>query len=210
MLLGIAQEQHPDRCQLLAQWKSFDWPILHDPINLMGSKAVPLFVAIDEHGIVRDTSPRIATFEKTFVSKLFPNDARPPSPAKLTPDMPRGRVDPDYTSLRQRAAKADQSVAWSELGDALILWGGVERVTDAIDAYTRAARLDSQDAPTLFRLGVSYRRRYESRQRQVGDFQTAIDYWSRALDLDPNEYICAEESSSTGRRSTNPMPSMIG
>ena len=189
MLLGIAQEQHPDRCQLLAQWKGFDWQILHDPINLMGSAAVPIFVAIDEHGIVRDASPRLATFEKTFVSKLFRNDAGPPSPAKLTPDVQSGQVDPDYAALRQRAVRADQSVAWRELGDALMLWGGVKRVTDAIDTYTHASRLDSQDAPTLFRLGVSYRRRYESRQRQAADFQTAIDYWSRALDLDPNQYI---------------------
>jgi tetratricopeptide (TPR) repeat protein len=189
VLLGITQEQHPDRCRLLAQWKGFNWPILHDPINIMTSDAVPIFVAIDEHGIVRDTSPRLETLEKEFVAKLFPDDARPNGQAKLTPEVPRGQARPDFSTLRRRAVQEGRSVAWRELGDALALWGGEERANAAIDAYTHAARLDSKDAPTLFRLGVCYRRRYDSGQRQIGDFQSAIDYWSRALDLDANQYI---------------------
>ncbi|MCA9184416.1 MAG: hypothetical protein R3E01_09840 [Pirellulaceae bacterium] len=44
VLLGVTQEQHPDRCQLFAQWKEFDWPILHDPTNWMESTAVPTVV----------------------------------------------------------------------------------------------------------------------------------------------------------------------
>ncbi len=52
-MLGVTQEQHADRCRLFAQWKQFGWPILHDPINLLEAPAVPIVVAIDEHGIVR-------------------------------------------------------------------------------------------------------------------------------------------------------------
>ena len=58
VLLGVTQEQHADRCRLFAQWKRFDWPILHDPINLLEAPAVPIVVAIDEHGIVRAIRPR--------------------------------------------------------------------------------------------------------------------------------------------------------
>ena len=69
MLLGITQEQDPDRCRLLAQWKGFGWPILHDPINIMGSRGVPVLVAIDEHGIVRDTAPRLDRFQADFLNR---------------------------------------------------------------------------------------------------------------------------------------------
>ncbi|HVL13287.1 MAG TPA: hypothetical protein VM529_12035 [Gemmata sp.] len=54
VVLGVTQEQHSERCRLFAQWKGFDWPILHDPINVLGSSAVPIVLALDEHGIVRE------------------------------------------------------------------------------------------------------------------------------------------------------------
>ena len=41
VLVGITEEQHPDRCALFAQWQGFDWPILWDPFNLTRSAAVP-------------------------------------------------------------------------------------------------------------------------------------------------------------------------
>ena len=44
-LLGVIQEQHPDRCRLFAQWQEFDWPILWDPFNLTGAAVVPILTA---------------------------------------------------------------------------------------------------------------------------------------------------------------------
>ena len=70
-VLGIAQEHHSDRCRLFAQWKGFDFPILHDPINSLGPKVVPLMVAIDEYGIVRAVSPTLKDFEENFLDKHF-------------------------------------------------------------------------------------------------------------------------------------------
>ncbi|MGE3822568.1 MAG: TlpA family protein disulfide reductase, partial [Isosphaeraceae bacterium] len=70
-LLGVTQEQHPERCRLFAQWKGFDWPILHDPVNALESSAVPIIVAIDEHGIVRAVNPKPETFVETFLSKTY-------------------------------------------------------------------------------------------------------------------------------------------
>ncbi|MHC4560939.1 MAG: hypothetical protein ACYS80_26965, partial [Planctomycetota bacterium] len=49
VVLGIAQEQHPNRNRLFTQWHKIDWPILHDPINVMQVRGVPIEVAIDEN-----------------------------------------------------------------------------------------------------------------------------------------------------------------
>ena len=45
-MVGIIQEQHPDRCRLFMQWKQMDWPILVDSLDLLGVSGVPLTVAI--------------------------------------------------------------------------------------------------------------------------------------------------------------------
>ena len=203
-LLGVTQEQHPDRCRLLAQWHRFDWPILHDPINIMGRSAVPVFVAIDERGIVRDTKPRLNTIKTAFIDKSFIAEARDDGPRRLTPAVPAGQASPDFEALR-RHAKTEQSFAgWRDLGDALAVWGGDGQVNAALDAYQRAASLDPKQAAVQFRIGVCYRRRYESKQRQPGDFQAAIDGWSRALALDPNQYIWRRRIQQYGPRLDKP------
>ena len=79
VLLGVTQEQHADRCRLFAQWQRFDWPILHDPINLLEAPAVPIVVAVDEYGIVRAVRPRPETFATEFLDKTFADNA-PPGP----------------------------------------------------------------------------------------------------------------------------------
>ncbi|MEE2938355.1 MAG: hypothetical protein VYA84_20390 [Planctomycetota bacterium] len=70
-LVRIIQEQHADRCRLLGQQHGFDWPILHDPINVLGTTAVPMFLAIDEHSIVRSTRARLDNFESLFLNQTF-------------------------------------------------------------------------------------------------------------------------------------------
>src|SRR3974377_1220627 len=80
VLLGVTQEQHADRCRLFAQWKQFDWPILHDPINLLEAPAVPIGVGIDERGTVRAVRPRPQTFAAEFLDKTFADDAPPGEP----------------------------------------------------------------------------------------------------------------------------------
>jgi hypothetical protein len=204
VLLGITQEQHPDRCRLLAQWQGFNWPILHDPINIMGSSAVPILVALDEHGIVRDTRPRLDTLETSFLGKSFSDDANGKEPRRQTPKLQRGQATPDFEALHRRAESEGRASAWSDLGNALALWGGERQVGAAIDAYTHAIHTDPTDAAILFRLGVCYRRRYDSGQRQVGDFQAAIDHWSRALGLDPSRYIWRRRIQQYGPRLDKP------
>jgi hypothetical protein len=203
-VLGITQEQHPDRCRLLAQWKRFGWPILHDPINIMGSSAVPILVAIDEHGIVRDTKPRLVRFEADFLNKTFADDAKAGDPVWKTPRLPAGQDGPDFDALL-KAAERDPTVdAWRTLGDALTLWGGDNQINAAIDAYVRALKLAPNEGRTEFRLGACYRRRYESPWRQTRDFQEAIDHWGRALQRDPNQYIWRRRIQQYGPRLDKP------
>ena len=59
VMLGVIQEQHAERCQLFAQWKNFDWPILRDPINQLGLNAVPIVVELDEEGVIKAVNPSV-------------------------------------------------------------------------------------------------------------------------------------------------------
>jgi hypothetical protein len=201
VLLGVTQEQHPERCRLFARWKGFGWPILHDPINVLESVAVPIVVAIDEHGIVRSTRPRPETFAVEFLGKTFADDARGAEPPRYGPTHP-----PAFDGLRKLGESADTGGAWRALGDALALWGGPGRVNDAIAAYARAAKLDPKDGRSYFRLGVCLRRRYESELRQPADFQAAVENWGKALDLDPNQYVWRRRVQQYGPRLDKPYP----
>ncbi len=200
VVIGIAQEQHADRCRLFAQWHQLDWPILHDPINVMQVTGVPIEVALDEHGIVRSLRPNRDTFEQEFLNRQFaPADASPP-------EDPRAAVQPDVAALRRRAEQGGSYQAWRDLGDALVLWAGPDGVEEAIRAYTRAIQAQPDDADAHFRLGVCYRARCESEDQEPGDFQTAVDHWMTARALQPNQYIWRRRIEQYGPRLTKPYP----
>src|SRR5260370_4959275 len=74
-MVGIVQEQHPERARLFMQWKRMTWPILTDPLNLLGVSVVPVTVAIDEHGIVRAIDPPRERIQEEFLEKRY--DAPP-------------------------------------------------------------------------------------------------------------------------------------
>lgn len=199
-LVGITQEQHPDRCRLFAQSQQFDWPILHDPIDVTGAVAVPIVMAIDEHGIVRSVRPNVETFEEDFLNKTFP------APGDAKPAPPSIPAKPDLSALRRSAEMLNTAQAWQQYGDALVLWGGIDRNELAIEAYRRSLQMAPRDGDTHFRLGVCFRRRYESRYREGGDFQHAIDEWNRALEIDPNHYIWRRRIQQYGPRLIKPYP----
>jgi hypothetical protein len=195
-IVGVVEEQHPDRCRLFLQWHRIDWPMLHDPINTLGQTAVPIITAIDEHGIVRLKRPDPATIERDFLDRTFPKPERLPDPGPATP--------PDRKALRATAARANTAAAWRAYADAAVLWDGPAGVAAAIDAYRRAIALDPADAATHFRLGVCYRLRYDSPRRQAGDFQAALDAWQAALERDPNPYIWRRRIQQYGPRLEKP------
>ena len=195
VLLGVTQEQHPERCRLFAQWRGFNWPILHDPINVLESSAVPTVVALDEFGIVRSTRPNPKTFATNFLAKTFQDDpAVRATPVRYGPTHPPA-FDKLIAAANGRAA-----------GDALTLWGGDKRLNDAIAAYKSAVKADPKDAPAWFRLGVCLRRRSELATREPDDFHAAVAAWGTALDLNPNQYIWRRRIQQYGPRLDKPYP----
>ena len=200
IVLGIAQEQHPDRCRLFAQWHKLNWPILHDPINVMQVRGVPIEVAIDEHGIVRNLRPDLKTFEEEFLHKTFtPN-------GKDAASKPEKATKPELAALHRSAKQSGSSDAWRKLGDAIVLWGGPDSINDAIEAYLKAIKINPNDGDAHFRLGVCYRIRYESQQRIPTDFQNAVDHWTKARQIEPNQYIWRRRIEQYGPRANKPYP----
>lgn len=193
-VVGVTQEQHADRCRLVAQWKGLEWPILHDPINLLKPRAVPIFVAIDEAGVVVDSNLRDDEFE-TFL-------AQPANPSV----QPNPVTAATARSLDRQARESNRAVDWLAAGDHRILWGGTARATAAIERYAKALEMVPNDSSALFRLGVAYRMRYDSPAGRGDDFQLAVDAWGRALDADPNHYIYRRRIQQYGPRLTKPYP----
>ena len=68
---GIAPEQYGDRMALFLQWKELDFPVLMDPLNVLGVEAVPITLLVDEGGVIRYRNPKPNQF-KEFLEKKYP------------------------------------------------------------------------------------------------------------------------------------------
>ena len=200
VVVGIAQEHHADRSRLFAQWHDIDWPILHDPINVMQVTGVPIEIAIDEYGIVRSTTPSLDTFEQDFLDKTFTPDASQPVPE------PAEAARPDLAAMRRRAENSQSSSDWRKLGDALVFWADPGQIDKAMDAYEKAIEIEPTDSDAHFRLGVCYRMRSESARPMPDDFKAAVDYWTKARGLRPNQYIWRRRLEQYGPRLEKPYP----
>jgi hypothetical protein len=182
--------------------EGFDWPILHNPINVLESSAVPVVVAIYEHSIVRSIRPDPKTFEAEFLSKSFTDDpAAKPTPVRHGPTHPS-----DLDRLAAAAKEADTAAGWRAVGGALALWGGDKKVSEEIAAYSAAVKRDPKDGPASFRLGVCLRRRSESVAREKDAFRAAVAAWGAALELDPNQYLWRRRIQPYGPRLDKPYP----
>jgi tetratricopeptide (TPR) repeat protein len=198
-MVGIIEEQHPDRAQLFMQWKQMGWPVMVDSLNLLNVPYVPITLEIDEGGVIRFVDPRFgkpSDIQENFLGRVFQ------SAVVSTPALP---APPDLEKLR-RAATNGTATAWGTYADALVLWGGQQRLGEALAAYKRALELVPREGHTHFRLGVAYRKRYDSSYRQPGDFQMAVEQWQAALDTDPNQYIWRRRIEQYGPRLHKPYP----
>ena len=193
-MVGIIQEQHPDRARLFMQWKRMGWPILIDSLNLLEVPYVPITVAIDEHGIVRHAGLPVraaANIEEAFLNQTY--------------EKPGVSFVAGQTA-KPAGASGISSEAWSQQADALFLWGGEDEIGHTIEAYEKAFQDEPDNGWTRFRLGVAYRKRYDSALRQPGDFAKAVRHWSAALATDPNQYIWRRRIQQYGPRLDKPYP----
>ncbi len=185
-LVGIVQEQHPDRARLFMQWKRMSWPVLADPLNQLGVAAVPITLLIDEHGIIRKVNPSsedVAAFVETPVEGVSPRPAPP-----VRPDLTAGSAASDRRSWAEAAA----------------LWGAGGQLDEALRILEDLLSRSPADGALEFRAGVAFRKRHDSASRQPGDFQAAVRHWTRALEIDPNQYIWRRRVQQYGPRLAKP------
>ncbi|MCH7871932.1 MAG: hypothetical protein IID33_09560, partial [Planctomycetes bacterium] len=180
-MVGIIQEQHAQRCRLFMQWKKMDWPIMVDSFGLLNVSAVPITLGIDEHGVVHrlPRRPNPKQLAEEFLDKEFPK------PTKAVAARKTGGI---------RAA------------DALLQKKEMPATSVLIGRYSKVVKAEPSNGEGHFRLGVAYRMRYDSHERQPGDFQNAVASWQRALDVDPNQYIWRRRIQQYGPLLDKPYP----
>lgn len=193
-MVGIVEEQHPDRARLFMQWKQMEWPILVDSLNLLNVSAVPITLLIDEGGIVRFIRPTDEDFHE-FLETSYE-----------TVEAVRSRQPQEIEALEElaRAARSGAPDDLKSYARHVVLWETPEELASAIAAYGRALEIEPSDGPTQFRRGVAYRKRYDSPSRQDGDFAAAVRHWERALEIDPNQYIWRRRIQQYGPRLDKP------
>ena len=192
-MLGIVQEQHADRARLFMQWKQMNWPLMFDPLNQLGVDVVPITLLLDEGGVIRFRNPDADDVKAFLVTDYQTDESFAPTGPRAV-DLPRVR----------EAARAPQPGDPVGLADQLVLWGGAGDLSAAIELYQSRLEAVPDDGVVSFRAGVAYRKRYDSSARQEGDFQRASQSWTRALELNPNQYIWRRRIQQYGPRLEKP------
>ena len=196
-MVGIIQEQHPERARLFMQWKQMGWPILVDSLNLLEVPHVPITLALDEYGVIRRvemSADDVADIQSSFL------DVEYEPGTMVTKSDP---TVPDLGEMRSVAAVGGTG-ARRALAHAAFLSPDPRRPNESLEAFQAAVEADPQHGYTLFRTGVAYRARYDSEHRRPDDFQNAVRYWQMALDTDPNNYIWHRRIQQYGPRLDKP------
>lgn len=194
-VIGVVQEQHSERTKLYKQWKQYDFPIAQDPVTKLGATVVPMFIGIDEHGIVRNNRLRPGGLAK-FLATEFE------APTTAAPVMDQ---EIDYAKMAAEDATAENLCL---MGDAEMLF----RISDdkshnkAIAAYQSALEKEPKNGTILFRLGAAYRQRYDEQSHDDADFDLASKYWTLAMEANPRQYIWRRRIEQYGPRLQKPYP----
>ena len=161
----------------------------------MGVAVVPIFIGIDEHGIVRNTKLRPGGLEK-FLAQEF--DA----PENVAPTLDK------ETNFVKLAAEDSSSENLCLAGDQEMLFrtSKSKSYDKAIAAYEAALEKEPKNGTILFRLGAAYRQRYDEQSHDDADFDLASKYWTMALASNPGQYIWRRRIEQYGPRLQKPYP----
>lgn len=174
---GIAPEQYGERMALFLQWQQLDFPVLMDPLNLLGVKAVPITLLVDQSGVIRYRNPGPGEL-KDFLRSEYPlrkSAKAPPALHLLTEEF--------SNALRA----SDEEAGSAALGRFHELEEG------------------AQTPELSFQAGVIARWLYDLGGRPKL-FQTAIDCWKGALEEVPGQYIWRRRIQQYGPRLDKPYP----
>jgi len=182
LVLGIAPEQHGDRMALFLQWKGMeDMTVMLDSYNLLGLKAVPITLLIDESGVVQHRNPKLNQLDEFL--------AAPPAEVGSAPRAPRPSSWVDHKDLFP-PRQAGLSLAIGKLES--------------------IARTANQKVKGIFHFqrGVAYRKLFdlEGIETDPGEFAKAVAAWRKALELDPSNYIWRRRLQQYGPRLDKPYP----
>ena len=193
-VIGIVEEQHADRARLFMQWKQLDWPLYVDSLNLLEVGVVPIHVLIDEEGVVQKINPSSDDL------KAFMN-ADAPAEQRLRNTLKQHPADDAFMRYQAMAAR----FANEPLESNQVVFASMEEyLSDAIRLGEQRVAERPNDGSAHFRLGVMYRARYDSRFREAGDFEKAIERWLAARETDPNQYIWRRRVQQYGPRLDKP------
>jgi hypothetical protein len=212
VVLGVTQEQHPDRCRLFAQWQGLDFPIMWDPFNLTATKVVPRVLGFDEHGVLVADNLSLRDWKERFLD-------RPSSPPKQLPHIPDSLGDDVLACVDWIQNNCILPMPGEPMPDELfelevnkvrarllssLLWNPLEAWNEAPLVLETVAK--DMEPLARFQAGVAYRMRHDSAFAQPGDFQAAVDHWSAALAADPSQYIWRRRLQQYGPRLDKPYP----
>ena len=192
-ILGVVQEQHAERAQLYKQWRQLDFKIVQDATTSLNLNVVPIPILIDEHGVVRNNRA-----QPEMLSEFISRDYEP-----VTESTEANAGVSVASSLERKERDVSRLIA---SGNELLNFSRPEQIDQTIDTFKKAVELDPGNGQAQFSLGVAYRRRFDSPNRQLDDFLQASQSWSRALATDPNQYIWRRRIEQYGPRMIKPYP----
>ena len=169
-----------------------------DALNLLEVTAVPITIFIDELGIIRQLNPRLRN-SKQMLEKFLDN-----SNQGHTINISVKKEEKKDSS--PKTEKSTETSIYLSKAKTLFLWEGPEQLDQTISRYQQAIETDGNNGLSHFRLGVVYRKRYDSEYRKTSDFEMAINHWAKALDIDPNQYIWRRRIQQYGPRLDKPYP----
>lgn len=175
---AIAPEQYGERMSLFQQWQGLDFPVLMDPLNLLEVKAVPITLLVDEGGTIRYRNPKPKDVS-TFLSSEYQNLKNKQKQPPLHP-----------------------------LSDAFFQALNAKDTRPALQALLLHASLSETEelSPELaFQAGVVARWLYDQ-EADPKQFQTAVNFWQKALSEIPGQYIWRRRIQQYGPRLDKPYP----